>query len=83
MCMHNYFNLKSFYTLSMEPNKQFLKYDFLNSPSLLLKSLFCVLTCEGLFDDQFCKYVVFFFKPSLLFKSVCMLTCKIRDRRII
>ena len=39
--------------------KQFLKYDFLNSPALLLKSLFCMLTCEGLFDDQFRKYVVF------------------------
>ena len=39
--------------------KQFLKYDFLNSPALLLKSLFCMLTCEGLFDDQFRKYVFF------------------------
>ena len=39
--------------------KQFLKYDFLNSPALLLKSLFCVLTCEGLFDNQFRKYVFF------------------------
>ena len=101
--------------------KQFLKYDFLNSPASLLKSLFCMLTCEGLFDDQFCKYVFFFlnhhyfwnlfafllenyvavglfydenkwnnffnttfFKSSLLLKSVvCMLTCKIRSRRII
>ena len=39
--------------------KQFLKRDFLNSPALLLKSLFCVLTCEGLFDNQFRKYVFF------------------------
>ena len=39
--------------------KQFLKYDFLNSPASLLKSLFCMLTCEGLFDDQFRKYVFF------------------------
>ena len=44
--------------------KQFLKYDFLNSPALLLKSLFCVLTCEGLFDDQFRKYVFFFKKKN-------------------
>ena len=39
--------------------KLFLKYDFLNSPALLLKSLFCMLTCEGFFDDQFRKYVFF------------------------
>ena len=39
--------------------KQFLKYDFLNSPASLLKSLFCMLTCEGLFDNQFRKYVFF------------------------
>ena len=100
--------------------KQFLKYDFLNSPASLLRSLFCILTCEGLCDDQFRKYVLFFlnhhyfwnlfvfllenyvavglfydenkwnnflnttfFKSSLLLKSVCMLTCKIRNRRII
>ena len=43
----------------MEKIKQFLKYDFLNSPALLLKPLFCMLTCEGLLDDQFRKYVFF------------------------
>ena len=43
----------------MEKIKQFLKYDFLNSPALLLKSIICILTCEGLFDDQFRKYVFF------------------------
>ena len=42
--------------------KQFLKYEFLNSPASLfwlLKSLFCKLTCEGSCDDQFRKYVFF------------------------
>ena len=39
--------------------KQFLKYDFLISPASLLKSLFCMLTCEGLFNDQFRKYEFF------------------------
>ena len=43
----------------MEKIKQFLKYDFLNSPALLLKSIIYILTCEGLFDDQFRKYVFF------------------------
>ena len=47
--------------------KQFLKYDFLNSPASLLKSLFCMLTCEGLFDDQFRKYFVFFFVNNFVF----------------
>ena len=98
--------------------KQFLKYNFLNSPALLLKPLFCMLTCEGLLDDQFRKYVFFLnhhyfwnlfcilenyvavalfydeniwnnflntivFESSLLLKAVCMLTCKIRNGRII
>ena len=43
----------------MEKIKQFLKYDFLNSPALRLKSIICILTCEGLFDDQFRKYEFF------------------------
>ena len=51
--------------------KQFLKYDFLNSPALLLKSLFCVLTCEGLFDDQFRKYV-FFLKKNIITFEICL-----------
>ena len=98
--------------------KQFLKYNFLNSPALLLKPLFCMLTCEGLLNDQFRKYVFFLnhhyfwnlfcilenyvavalfydeniwnnflntivFESSLLLKAVCMLTCKIRNGRII
>ena len=55
--------------------KQFLKYDFLNSPALLLKSLFCMLTCEGLFDDQFRKYVFFFKKKHHYFWNLfaCLL----------
>ena len=51
--------------------KQFLKYDFLNSPALLLKSLFCMLTCEGLFDDQFRKYV-FFKKKTIITFEICL-----------
>ena len=43
----------------MEKINEFLKYDFLNSSALLLKSIICILTFEGLFDDQFRKYVFF------------------------
>ena len=81
-CMHDYFNLKPFAGFLWNQIKQFLKYDFLNSPALLLKSLFCMFTCEGSFDDQFRKYLLFF-KPSLLLKSVCILTWELRSSRII
>ena len=41
-----------------------------------------MFTCEGLFDGQFRKYLLFF-KPSLLWKSVCILTWELRSSRII
>ena len=62
--------------------KQFLKYDFLNSPASLLKSLFCMLTCER--DYSMINFVsTCFFKPSLLLKSLCILTWELRSSRFI
>ena len=62
--------------------KQFLKYDFLNSPALLLKPLFCMLTCEGLLNDQFRKYV-FFLNHHYFWNLFCIFTWELRSSRII
>ena len=62
--------------------KQFLKYNFLNSPALLLKPLFCMLTCEGLLDDQFRKYVVFL-NHHYFWNLFCILTWELRSSSII